>query len=291
MAIDKIKRDGKDYQPIYAENGVTVNGVIITQNGSGTCADGAANSFTSKITCDADVKTLDVNDVNLEYSDDVCHFTVEFAHEAGCTFDLDSDYVMDQVSNAADESLGWLYENEWAVGIIYVIAGPLIALFGAAWFPYIVAAIVAIFFIGTTCMISLSAGWMATTTGTAVTCSVAVVLGIIAGCVVRRNFKLMLGLLGLISGFFSGSLLFALISGMSGWNAIWGFWVISAVMAIIGCVATIYLGMPVVMVATSMVGSYLFMRPYVKTTSISLEIIGLRKTICTRRSSTNKLGK
>ena len=135
-------------------------------------------------------------------------------------------------------------------------------MFGAAWFPYIVAAIVAIFCIGTTCMISLSAGWMATTTGTAVTCSVAVVLGIIAGCVVRRNFKLMLGLLGLISGFFSGSLLFALISGMSGWNAIWGFWVISAVMAIIGCVATIYLGMPVVMVATSMVGSYLFMRSW-----------------------------
>ena len=103
---------------------------------------------------------------------------------------------------------------------------------------------------------------MATATGTWVTLGVALVLAIIAGCVVRRNIRLMLGLLGLIAGFFSGSLVFALISGMSGWNAVWGFWTISAILAIVGCIAAVYLGLPLVMTATSFVGSYLFMRSW-----------------------------
>jgi hypothetical protein len=158
--------------------------------------------------------------------------------------------------------MGWLQDNEWAVGIIYLVSGPLIALFGASWFPYIVASLVAIFLIGIVCGISLACGWMVSTGGTIATCSVALVLGIVAGCIVRRNIKLMLGLLGMIAGFFSGSLLFALISSMSGWNAVWGFWVISCILAIIGCIAAVYFGMPVVMLSTSLVGSYLFMRSW-----------------------------
>ena len=162
----------------------------------------------------------------------------------------------------ADESLGWLYENEWAIGLIYVVAGPLIALFGAAWFPYIIAALVAIFAMGVVCSISLSAGWMASTVGTWVTLCIALVIGIVSGCFVRKNFKVMLGLLGIISGFFSGSLVFALIATLTGWNAIWGYWVLSVAFAILGCIATIKLGMPIVMIATSLVGSYLFMRAW-----------------------------
>lgn len=143
-----------------------------------------------------------------------------------------------------------------------MVAGPLIAFFGAAWFPYIVASLVAIFVIGIVTGLSLAFGWMATGLGTGITCGVALVLGIIAGCLVRRNMRVLLGLLGLIAGFFSGSVIFALIATASGWNAVWGFWLISAIMAIVGCVAAIYLGMPLVMTATSFVGSYLFMRSW-----------------------------
>jgi len=74
--------------------------------------------------------------------------------------------------------------------------------------------------------------------------------------------RVLLGLLGLIAGFFSGSVIFALIATASGWNAVWGFWVISSIMAIVGCIAAIYLGLPLVMTATSFVGSYLFMRSW-----------------------------
>lgn len=215
--VEAIKTDGKGYSAILAEDGKTVNGVEFTQNGQIKClTDNTRDiSFTTKLTCDESITSVDVNKVDVTVSEDKCNVTAAFAHKAGCPT-VDITDITDKFEQAADDSLGWLYENEWAIGIIYLVAGPLIALFGATWFPYIVASLVAIFTIGLVCMVSMTAGWMAGSIGTAVTCSVALVLGVVIGCVVRRNFKMMLGLLGLIFGFFSGSLLFALISGMTG---------------------------------------------------------------------------
>ncbi len=72
----------------------------------------------------------------------------------------------------------------------------------------------------------------------------------------------MVGLLGLIGGFFSGALVFALIAGMSGWTAVWGYWVISVLLAVVGCVAACYMGKSIVIGSTALVGSYLFMRAW-----------------------------
>ena len=157
-----------------------------------------------------------------------------------------------------------MQENPWCIGIIYVIAGPLIAFFGGKWFPYITASLVGLFVITFVYLLCDSAGWLNSTGAVIGVLCGAFVLGVVAGCIVRRNFKLMLALLGLVAGFFGGSLVFALISGMTGgeWNAIWGYWVIACVCAIIGCIAAIYLGMPVVMISTALVGSYLFMRSW-----------------------------
>lgn len=47
--------------------------------------------------------------------------------------------------------MGWLFENTWAIGIIYVILGPIIAFFGGKWFPYITATLVGLFTINVTC--------------------------------------------------------------------------------------------------------------------------------------------
>jgi len=245
-------------------DGETVNGVTIVQEGDADCPTKAGTklSFTTELTCDATITTVDPAVIVASSDADKCHYTVAFAHEAGCPIAKSITDITDAISTATDDSLGWLYENEWAIGIIYVVFGPLIALFGASWFPYIVASLVAIFTIGVVCGLSLAFGWMATGLGTGLTIGVAFILGILGGCFVRRNIKVMLGLLGMIAGFFSGSLIFALIAASSGWNAVWGFWVISVVMAIIGCVAAVYVGMPLVMTSTSLVGSYLFMRSW-----------------------------
>jgi hypothetical protein len=192
--------------------------------------------------------------------------TVAFSHAAGCpqaaAITETINDGLDSISEATESSLGWLYENEWAIGIIYIIAGPLIALFGASWFPYIVASLVSLFILTLVCGLSLAFGWMASTGGSIATIAVALLLAIGMGCLVRRKIRWMLGLLGLIAGFFGGSLIFALISGMSGWNAVWGFYLISCVLAIIGCILAIKIGMPLVMISTALVGSYLFMRSW-----------------------------
>ena len=168
------------------------------------------------------------------------------------------------MTDAVSSGNGWLQENLWVVGIIYVIFGPLIAFFGAKWFPYIIATLVGLFTISFLYLVADSAGWLVSTGASIGVLCGAIALGILAACLVRRNFKVMLALLGLVAGFFGGSLLFALISGMTGgeWNAVWGFWVFSCVCAVAGCIAAIYLGMPLVMVSTALVGSYLFMRAW-----------------------------
>ena len=185
-------------------------------------------------------------------SADTCVVTATLKHDAGCpTINVDIDQYVD-----------WLSDNQWCIGIIYLVAGPLIALFGTAWFPYVAASLVAIFIIGIVTSFSLAMGWMATTGGTiGVLCS-ALVLGILAGCLIRRKIWIMVGLLGLVAGFFSGSLVYALVYGMSGWDAVWGFWLIASICGIAGLVAACYLGKSVVLLSTSMVGSYLFMRSW-----------------------------
>ena len=160
--------------------------------------------------------------------------------------------------------MGWLYDNTWAIGIIYVVFGPLIAFFGGKWFPYITSTLVGLFTVTILCQVSLNAGWMVTMGGSIATIVVAVLLGVVAACIVVRMTWLMLCLLGMVAGFFGGSFLFALISGMTGgmWNEVWGYWVLAVGCAVVGGVLALYLGLPLVMTCTSLVGSYLFMRSW-----------------------------
>merc|ERR1712156_522520 len=72
----------------------------------------------------------------------------------------------------------------------------------------------------------------------------------------------LVGLMGLVGGWFGGVVLFSAINAASGWDAVWGYWVISIVCGAIGCWAACHFGKFVVMLSTSGVGSYLFMRSW-----------------------------
>ena len=215
--------------------------------------DDEAVNFSVKtlLTCDETIDTAGAPTItSATYAD--CVYEVAMKHKAGCpTVSIDTERYM-----------GWLNDNEWAIGVIYIIAGPLIALFGTAWFPYVVSSLIAIFAIGCVTGLSLAFGWMTSTVGTIVTLVVALIVGVICGILVRRNIWLMIGLVGMIAGFFSGSIVFALISSMSGWEASWGYWVVSAVMAAVGCTLACYMGKSVVLISTALTGSYLFMRSW-----------------------------
>ena len=209
-------------------------------------------SMVTKIKCNEDITAANESEALKSVTKNGCAIEIEMEHEAGCpTNSIDTDAI-----------LGWLYDHEWVIGLIYLIFGPLVALFGVQWFPYVCAALVCIFTFGAIVFGSLSFGLMVTTTGNVVTFILALIVGVLVGMLVRRKIWVMVGLLGLVAGFFSGSLLFALIYSMTGLEAVWLYWVLSVVMCGLGCVAACYLGKTVVLTSTSLVGSYLFMRSW-----------------------------
>jgi len=236
-----------------------INGLQITQESDTECIaatedDDAVNwSMITKITCDESITEAGNPTIESVVLDSAaCTYTISMKHDAGCSVGgVDIEATM-----------GWLYENEWAIGIIYLVAGPLIALFGSSWFPYVVAAIVAIFVIGLVCSISLAAGWMATGLGTAIVFIVALILGILGGMFIRRKVNIAISVLGAVGGFFSGSIVFALIASFCEWEAAWGFWIISVSMAIVGFLVSCKFGKGIVILSTALIGSYLFMRSW-----------------------------
>ena len=160
--------------------------------------------------------------------------------------------------------MGWLYDNTWVIGIIYLVFGPMIAFFGSKLFPYITSTLVGLFVVIILCSISLSAGLMVSMAGCIATICVSVVLGFITSRVVIRYTWLMVWLLGMVAGFFAGTFLYALLTAMTGgnWNVVWGYWVFAVGCAILGIFLARYLGLSLVIASTSLVGSYLFMRSW-----------------------------
>ena len=150
----------------------------------------------------------------------------------------------------------------WLLGIFYLILGIFIALYGVKLFPYIGASIVAIFTITVVCSLSLAWGWMDETWSMALCITAAFVLGILMGVIMRRNIWLLIAICGLVGGFFGGALIDATIVVSTGWDTVWFYWFISCLMGAIGCVVSCCFGKALVMVSTSGIGSYLFMRSW-----------------------------
>ena len=196
--------------------------------------------------------TGEPNFTNLDVSKDGCTFTIEMEHDDGCPV----------IGIDIQAYISWLEDNEWFLGIMYLIVGPLLALWGVQWFPYVTAILVAFFVFGLCVSIGLAFDWMVSTGGLIAVLVVGAILGTLLGIFIKRKIWIMISLLGMVAGFFSGSLIFALIASASGWTATWGWWTISIIMAIVGTMLAYGLGKPVVLTATSFVGSYLFMRAW-----------------------------
>ena len=74
----------------------------------------------------------------------------------------------------------------------------------------------------------------------------------------------MLGLLGLVGGFYSGAYLFGFIAALTGgpWDAEWVIWTLCCITAIAGLFIAFKHGILLVQISTAFVGSYLFMRSW-----------------------------
>jgi len=150
----------------------------------------------------------------------------------------------------------------WLLGIFYLIFGIIIALYGVKLFPYIGASVVAIFTISVVCSLTYAFGWMNELWACILIIIAAFALGIALGMVFRRNIWLLIALIGLVGGFFSGVMIDSVIVVCAQWETVWFYWFISCLMGAIGCLVSCCFGKAVVMVSTSGIGSYLFMRSW-----------------------------
>lgn len=146
------------------------------------------------------------------------------------------------------------------IGIILLVVGPFIALCGLRLFPWVASTAVALFGMGFLFLLFTSFGWTDATAGFWTSICFAVLIGIIAGVVVKKNIWLAVGLLGTIGGAFCGILLLDFIAVVADWSPEWALYVFAITGGIVGFVAGLKLGSPIVNMATSFIGSYLFTR-------------------------------
>lgn len=222
----------------------------------------------SPVVVDSNTDTETPTDTNTNTETNNDTDTTTPTDDGDSTTDPVDPSIYDQASEIADKTDDWLADNEWCIGIVYLVAGPLIALFGTAWFPYITAALVAIFTIGFSTFGAMELGWTETVGGSVGVLLGALALGILAGCLVRRSVWLMVGLLGGMAGAYFGGWLCLLIFASAGspfqmyMIAPWLFYLFVIAFGAIGMCIACKKGVPMVMICTAFAGSYLFMRSW-----------------------------
>jgi len=208
-------------------------------------------SLTTNLTCDKTItKQGEAKVSNLEVSADGCNVEVDMSHAAGCP----------QIN--MDKTLGYIEEHPWIIATIYLVAGPLIALFGLSWFPYVAAGVTALFVMTLVGSICMAFGWMTGTMGTLICAFVALGLGIGIGMLVRRQIWFMMMLLGVVAGFFLGTLVYTLVAAGTGWAPIWAYWTFGCALGLAGGCIAFKIGKATTLLATSFIGAYLFMRSW-----------------------------
>ena len=221
-----------------------------TQTSDNWCSDEANYSFSATVNCDESItgqgnaKILTV--ANSTASPCSIHVTV--AHAAGCP-------LIDTLGFARFNE-----ENPWVMGLVMLIGGPLVALFGLKWFPYVSAGIGSVIaFMGTMVLVSVF-GWMETTVGLVLCLILAVALGVLCGWIMYKTVRIAVGILGAIGGYFLGTLIYTFLLAAFDWSALWAMITFSVIFAILGGLASFKWAKTVVLTCTSGIGSYAFMR-------------------------------
>lgn len=148
----------------------------------------------------------------------------------------------------------------WVLGIFYILTGPIIALFGKRWFPYVVGGSCAVCTFFLLLILFSVFGWMSETLGLVICLVVALALSVLVFWIVKRTIWLAVGVLGAISGYFLGTMIYALILVLTGYEALWLMILSGAVFAVLGGFVSYKCGKALILLATSGLGSYVFVR-------------------------------
>jgi len=109
----------------------------------------------------------------------------------------------------------FITEHPAILGVLLIILGPVIALFGKRWFPFVVASIVFLFVATGFLMMFSYFELMETTPGLAGCISGSLVLGLLFAWFAKAHMWAAIGLLGLIGGWFLGEMIYLFVLGVS----------------------------------------------------------------------------
>lgn len=211
------------------------------------CGEKNVYSFSTTVECATEEDSKD-EPTTVELIDDGCTLNVTFKNHEGC---------------AEASPLGIIEFTEnypWVFGLVLLIGGPIIALLGKRWFPYITASIASIFSFGTLIFFFSVFGWLSSAVGLVFSLILAIGASVAAGWFTFTITWFSIGVLGVIGGFFVGSLIAAFFDAAFGLNQLWFLIIVSLGSAVAGGFFAFKYGKEVVTISTAGIGSYAFMR-------------------------------
>jgi hypothetical protein len=149
------------------------------------------------------------NVLSADYTSDPCLFSVIVAHSAGC-------------ANVDVSGFGnFMNENPWILGIILLVCGPFIAFCGKRFYPWVTAFIAGIFVGFGSFTIFSALDWTCSTAGLVICVIVAIVLAVLASKIVFKMVWVGIGMLGIVGGYFLGTMIYTLLLASFKWEALW----------------------------------------------------------------------
>jgi hypothetical protein len=141
-----------------------------------------------------------------------------------------------------------------------IVAGPIVALKGRQLFPWVVSSVVSFVTFFIALMLCSVMGWMDSTLGFWICIGIAIAAGGVAGAVTYRLVWVAIGMLGIIAGLALGAILFTITAAAFEVGSPWLMAIFAISFACLGGWCAWKYARDVVLIGTSLIGSYSFMR-------------------------------
>lgn len=152
------------------------------------------------------------------------------------------------------------HDYPWVFGLIMIFGGPFVLFYGRRFFPWVTAGVASLFILLGTLIFCGLVGFMNTNIGLAISLVGSVAIGVTAGWFVIKTVWIAVGLLGVIGGFFLGSMIYGILLVLFKWEALWAMIGLCVLCAVTGGFLSFKFSKQVVLVCTCLIGSYSFMR-------------------------------
>ena len=211
------------------------------------CNSTSTYSFTAEILCDKSITSAG-NPKIISVDTSHCEAKVVVAHKAGCP------------AGKAMNLSKFINDYPWVLGLIMIVGGPIVALFGRRWFPWVTAGIVTITSLLLCLIFCEITGFMDKPIEIVASVIFSLSLALLSGWFVMKTVWVAIGILGVIGGLFVGEVVYAFLIFELGAHQLWVMVLFCVFCASLGGLLSFYFSKKVVLFATSLIGSYSFMR-------------------------------